>query len=233
MVYYVTLEVESEDFVGHIPALMFCRRDISGKRTDIAELLPFLVKRSEWSEFFSLTPMLRREFYKRMFRKGCSFKIIALATIRAVDQSVECPWKSWDLDTKEMQKVIIDIIYEDIRQIPKSMLKALKPLKCDQTLKKSRSLSGKKVSRSSQMSSKETELSGSSRDTKLSYHCRDLEFTGLAAHGGSSFAEWFKTIPPNVRVDQNFKCKRGTILAKDKFSDEKMLDKYLCISEKV
>jgi len=176
--------------------------------------------------------MLRRECYKGMFRKGCNFKIIALSGIRIVDWSVECPWKSWDLNIKEMQKVVIDIIYEDIRQIPKKFLKSLKPLKSNENFIMPKSLSEKKV-RLSQISSQETKHSESSRESKLSDYCRDLEFTGLAVQEGSSFAEWFKTIPPNVRVDQNFKCKRGTILTKDNFNDLKTLEKYLRISEEV
>jgi len=233
MVYYVTLEADSEDFVGQMPALMFSSHYCSGKTTDLAELLPLLVTRSEWSELLCLGPMLRRGCYKRLLRKGCNFKIIALAGIRVVDWSLECPWKLWDLNIKEMQKVVIDVIYEDIRRIPKNILQALKPLKCDQTFKKSRSLSVKQVSRSSEISSKETEFSESLMENKLSDFCSDLEFTGLVAQGGSKFAEWFKTIPPNVRVDQNFKCKWGTIFTKDNFSDLEMLEKYLGISEKV
>jgi len=231
-VYYVTLEAESEEFVGQIPALMFSSNYSSDMRTDLAELLPLRVTRREWSEFLSLGPILRRGRYKRMFGKGCSFKIIALSSIRVVDSSVECPWKSWELNIAEMQKVVKDIIYEDIRQIPKSILKTLEPLKCNETFKKPRSLSEKKVSLL-QILSKETKLSERSREGKLSDYCSDLEFTGLAVRGGSSFAEWFKTIPPNVRVDQNFKCKRGTILTKDNFNDLKTLEKYLRISEEV
>jgi len=233
MVYYVTLEADSEEFVGQIPALMFSSHSCSCKKTDLAELLPLRVNRYEWSEFLSLAPMLRRGCWKRMFRKGYNFKIIALSSIRVVDWSVECPWKLWNLNIKEMQKVAIDIIYEDIRQIPKNILKSLKTLKCNETFIESKSFSEKKVLRLSQISSKKTELSVSSEESKLSDYCSNLEFTGLAVRGGSSFAEWFKTIPPNVRVDQNFKCKLGTILTKDNFSDVQRLEKYLCISKKV
>jgi len=233
MVYYVTLEAESEDFVGQVPALMFSSHYCSGKRTDLAELLPLCVTKCEWSEFLSVAPMLRLGCYKKIFRKGCNFQIIALSSGRLVDWSVECPWKQWDLNIKEMQKIVIEIIYEDIRQIPKNILKSLKPLKRNEPFKKPRALSEKKVFRLSQISSKETKLSVNSRESKLSDYCSDLEFTGLAVRGGSSFAEWFETIPPNVHVDQNFKCKGGTILTKDKFSDVKRLEKYLCISEKV
>jgi len=232
MVYYVTLEAKSEEFVGQIPALMFSSHHGSSKNTDLAELLPLSVTRCELSEFLSLAPMLRRGRYKSMFRKGYNFKIKALSSIRVVDWSLECQWKHWDLNIEEMQKVVTDIIYEDIRQIPKNILKALEPLRRNETFKKQRSFSEINVSRLLQISSKKTELSVRSGESKLSDYCSDLEFTGLDVRGGSSFAEWFKTIPPNVRVDQNFKCKRGTILTKDNFSDDKRLEKYLCISEK-
>eukprot|EP00495_Collosphaeridae_sp_1-RS-2012_P004001 TRINITY_DN3304_c0_g1_i1.p1 TRINITY_DN3304_c0_g1~~TRINITY_DN3304_c0_g1_i1.p1 ORF type:complete len:165 (-),score=3.15 TRINITY_DN3304_c0_g1_i1:88-543(-) len=123
MVYYATLEAESEEFVGQIPALMFSGHCCSGKRTDLAELLPLCVVRREWSEFLSLGPKLRCGRYKKMFGRGCNFKIIVLSGIRVVDWSVECPWKQWDLNIKEIQKVVVDIIYEDIRQITKKISK--------------------------------------------------------------------------------------------------------------
>jgi len=232
MVYYVTLEAESEESVGQIPALMFSSHCCSGKRTDLAELLPLCVTRCEWSEFLSLGPMLRRGRYKKMFGKGCNFKIIALSGIRVVDWAKECPWKLWDLNIKEMHKVVVDIIYKDIRHIPKKFLKALKYSKRNETFIKPKLLSGKKV-RLSPMLSTETKLSQSSRKSKLSDYCSDLEFTGLGARGGSSFAAWFKTIPPNVCVDQNFKCTQGTILKRDNFSNVRRLDEYLRISEEV
>jgi len=233
MVYYVTIEAESEEFVGQIPALLFSSHYCSGKRTDLAEMLPLCATKYERSKFLSLAPMLRLGIYKKIFRKGCNFKITALLSGRLADGSVECPWKQWDLNIKEMQKVIIDIIYDDIRQIPKNILKSLKPLRRNVTFKKLRPLSEKKVFRLSQFSSQQTERSEISRPSKLSDYCSDLEFTGLAVRGGSSFADWFKTIPPHIHVDQNFKCNRGTILTKDNFSDVKMFEKYLCISEKV
>jgi len=233
MVYYVTLEAESEEFVGQIPALMFSDCYSTGKRTDFAELLPLCVTKCKWSWLLNFAPMLRLRCYKRIFRKGCNFKIRGLSCGRLVDRSVECPWNQWDLNIKEMQKVVTDIIYEDIRQIPKNILKSLKPLKRNEPFKKSMPLSEKKIFKLSQISHKETEVSVISRENKLSDYCSDLEFTGLDVRGGSSFAEWFKTIPPNVRVDKNFKCKRGTILSKDNFSDVKRLEKYLCISEEV
>merc|ERR1719245_29076 len=107
--------------------------------------------------------MLRHGQYKTMFEKGCNFKIIVLSGIRVVDGSVECPWKQWDLNIKEMQKVIIDIIYDDIRQIPKNILKSLKPLRRNVTFKKLRPLSEKKLFRLSQFSSQEKERSLISR----------------------------------------------------------------------
>jgi len=226
MVYYVTLVSVSEELVGQIPALMFSSHNSTGKRTNIAELLPFRVITCEWSDLLLLTPMLRDGYFKRMFGKGCNFKVLALVGIRAVDWSVECPWKKWDLQIKEKQKVIRDIIYEDIRQIPKNMLKALKPFKCNETFKKQSSLPGRGSFRS-QISSKEKKLLENTRKCRLSDYCADLGFTGLVAGGGSSFAEWFQTIPPKICIDQNFKCKQGTVLTKDNFSHVKNLENYL------
>jgi len=228
MMYYVTLEPESEEFVGQIPALMFSNPYCSGKKTDLAELLPLRIKRSKWAEWFSLTPMLLSKGYKKIFSKGCSFKINAVSNGRVVNMSVECPWKLWDLETRKMQKVIIDIISGDIRQIPKNMLRALTPLKRKKTFTKLGLNSGE----ASHRSPKETvKVSEESSESRLSDYCGDLKFTGLTAKGG--FAEWFKILPPNIRVDQNFRCNRGTILMKDNFSDMQMFQEYLCISDNI
>jgi len=234
MVYYVTLESQYNGFVERIPALMFSSYCCSDKRTDVAELLPFCVSRPKHgNKLLSLKPMLRSSRYRRIFREGCSFKIRALSRGRVVDRSVEYPWNLYNLCIKKMQQVVTEIIDKDIREFPQTMLRGLKPLKRKKTITKRRSWLDKIVRLSQSSSNESARLSEGSRGSKLSNYCSDLEFTGLTTRGGSSFAEWFKTIPPNVRVDQNFKCSRGTILRKDTFSDKKMFEKYLCISETV
>jgi len=229
MVYYVTLEPDSEEFVGQIPALMFSSHYCSGKKTALAELLPLRVNKSKWEDLLSLTPMLRNRAYKNMFRNGCNFKIRELSSGRVADY--ECPWKLWDLRTEDLQKVVIDIIYEDMRQIPRTMLRTLTPLRRSETFKKLRAWSDKVLRLSQSLSTERVDLSEESYGSKLSNCSSDLTFSGLAARGGSSFSEWFKNVPPNMSVDKTFKCNHGTILTKDNFSDTKMLEKYLCISK--
>jgi len=55
----------------------------------------------------------------------------------------------------------------------------------------------------------------------------DLRLRGLRASAGKrDFASWFAAIPPDVKIDKDFKCDKG-ILKKDSFCSPHMLDRYL------
>jgi len=55
----------------------------------------------------------------------------------------------------------------------------------------------------------------------------DLRLRGLRASAGKrDFASWFAAIPPEVKIDRDFKCDKG-ILKKDSFCSPHMLDTYL------
>jgi len=225
-VFYVTLDLDSKEFLGKIPALLFTSPYCSSRQTGIAELLPLHVIRSRQNpEFIALTPMLTSSSYKMLFRKGCSFLINSLERGRALHSSEDDPWNVFCPRIKEVEERIADIIYDHIRQIPEAISRKLKPLKRIKTYKPRSRLSKRSPSESS------VKLLQVQRVRKLSDYCSNLKVPGLTASGGSSFAEWFKAIPADVQVDQNFTCDRGTTLTRDLFSDMKMLDKYLCISE--
>jgi len=225
-VYYVTLGLESKEFVGKIPTLMFSSPYCLSGRTEYAELLPLRVKRDKQNpEFIALRPMLTSSRYKGVFRKGCSFQINSLEKGRTTNSSCKDPWNSRNSTIKEVREKLADIIYDDIGQIPKAMARKLKPLRRIKAY-------NYRLSKSSVADRAANLLQGQS-GCKLSDYCNNLKFPGLTASGGSSFAAWFEALPPNVHVDQNFTCDHGTTLTRDLFSDRNVLDQYLCISEEL
>jgi len=129
--------------------------------------------------------------------------------------------------------MIAKIIWDDIRKTPVNMVRALRQLERNETFTKCKFLQNNVFRLSKSPSKKRAALIEEPNESKLSKWWNTMKVTGLTARGGSSFVDWFQAIPPNVHVDQNFKCSDGTILTKDTFSDMKVLDKYLCISENV
>lgn len=213
-VYHVLLQSESGKHMGEIPALMFSN-PADGCRTRTAELLPLRVEYDAMNpKCASLTPMLLRARYKRMFSRGSSFKVKAMNAGKLVDQSGELPWNKWNSKQRATRMMLTEKIYQDIREIPSEMIQRVLPSKSCKTPR----------SRSSSISSVSSSQ-GSQRN--LSTHYPNLKFTGVTASGGSSFAKWFSYLPPDIYVDQNFKCDHGTTLRRDRFEDPESFFKYL------
>jgi len=239
-VYYVILEAESYEY-GEIPALLFSKSS-DGWRTQSAELLPLMCEYDlRKSKSVSLTPMLLRLRHKSMFSKGSCFKVKAIKSGR-FDVSDSVSWSKWDLKLKAIRMMITEIIFQDIRKMPKDMIKRLIAPKASRCVSRSLSNSSETSSQnsSSQTSSTQTSSVPSSTQTSsvpsssqrsqfrnLSTHYPNLKFKGLTASGGSSFAKWFRHLPPDIYVDKNFKCDRGTTLRKDRFADPETFFKYL------
>jgi len=70
-------------------------------------------------------------------------------------------------------------------------------------------------------------------ELKLSLLHPNLQLQGLATSGGSTFADWFKAVPPYIRVDKDFTCDRNTKLRKDTFKSSCEYDEYLAISDTI
>jgi len=202
--YYVLLESEEEGLpTKRIPAIMLS--DTSAPwRTHFAELFPLSVI-SDGKKVLSIRPLLYRTRYMQLFTKGCSFKVLAIETGRSVESSRSLPWNQWKLKTPAMRNLITETLYKDIRQMPKSILARVSK----------RARSKKTISYSFYNNNLDRHDSSSSQDSAkqvLSTHYPSLRVPGIAASGGSSFAQWFRTVDPNIRVDKNFKCARGTTL---------------------
>jgi len=222
-VYYVILEAESYEY-GEIPAVLFSKYS-DGWRTQSAELLPLLVEPNlRRPKSVSLTPMLLKLRHMSMFSKGSSFKVKAIQGGR-FDVRSKVPWNKWNLNSKAIRMMITEVIYQDIRKMPTDMMKRLIIASSSRSVSISR-----KSSNSSVSSSQNSSVSSSSQDSQfrnLSTHYPNLKFKGLTASGGSSFAKWFRHLPPDIYVDKNFQCDRGTTLRKDRFEDPETFIKYL------
>lgn len=212
-VYYVTLESDSKEFSGQIVAVMFSKPSTE-ERTEYAELLPLEVDRSyAESGKIVLTPLLNSDPCRRLFRNGSSFILKSLESGRYVDR-LEHPWSRWDLRSRVSRIMLKDLVYQDMNKMPLDMIIGLSP------------------SVSHELSSSNSRSRSTSKDDKeenLSDYYTSLRLLGVATKGGSSFADWFKVVPPNVRVDKDFECSNGTKLRKDNFESVKMFENYLGI----
>jgi len=229
-VYYVLLQSESYEF-RDIPAIMLSN-PYDGWKTQTAELLPLLPKPDlMWVKTISLTPMLCESRYKPMFCKGSSFKVQAIKGGR-FERCGKIPWNRWNLKLDAIRIMLTDSIYRDIRGMPSDMVKRLIPVSTSNIISRNSSNSSQSSSRQSSskrlaQSTSQQSSSQGSYSRNLSEHYPDLKFKGLTASGGSSFAKWFRQLPPDMYVDKNFKCDHGTTLRKDRFADPENFFNYL------
>jgi len=121
-VYYAKLLVDTSEYFGEIPAILFTSR-YHFERTEYCELLPLIIGKSKRiPDRFSLKPMLRSKGWKRIFNKGCSFKVTALMSGRQVNWSDQCPWNIYDLRVKELRSLLRSFISRDIREMPTEII---------------------------------------------------------------------------------------------------------------
>jgi len=220
-VYYVLLENESGNFPRQkIAGVMLTDPSTAACRTQFAELLPLKVE-ADGRGGYSIKPLLFGERYKQLFIKGCSLKVLALKGGRCTEDSETLPWNQWK-PSSAIRSIITEILHKDIREMPASIIDRA-TLSSNQGC--SSSWSSQRGGEYRNFSFQETSKPG------LSMYYPNLRFPGVAASGGSSFAKWFKVIPPDIHIDKNFKCDRGTVLRKDNFLDERTLYKYLNLPE--
>jgi hypothetical protein len=220
-VYHVILLAESGRFHNEIPALMYSNPSAVG-RTQTAELLPLGAELDEdRPKCAAFTPVLLRERYKRMFRRGCTFKINALSAGRYAECSENESWSKWNVKLRAIRMLITEIIYQDIQGMPADMMKRVIP---SEEKKHALTLTSFDSSSSSVSSTQ------GSLERNLSTHYPNLKVTGVTASGGSSFAKWFQSLHPDIYIDGNFKCDHGTILGRDRFADSETFMRYLSLS---
>jgi len=224
-VYHALLELQFVRHTMRFIAILFSDPSSPG-RTQFAELLPLSVEFDCKGRFY-IVPTLSRATYKKLFYPGCLVKVLAIGSGRSINSSETLPWKQWKPRLSARRSIITDILAKDILEMPASMINRASDKKAIHT-----SIQGY----SSSFSSSRAGLYQNNycQDTPkydLSEYYPSLRFPGIKASGGSSFAKWFKLVPPAVRVDTNFKCDRGTTLRKDRFSDSEAILKYLSLKQ--
>jgi len=124
-VYYASLLVDTPEYFGEIPAVLFSS-SYHFQRTEYCELLPLVIGKSKHTpDHFTLKPVLKSKKWKRIFSKGCSFKVTALKCGRVFNLSEEYPWNVYDVRIKELRSLLRSIIARDIREIPTEIIETL------------------------------------------------------------------------------------------------------------
>jgi len=123
-VYYIILELETEESTRNIPAVMFSN-PYANRTTRYGELLPLGLMKN--SKSFYLTPLLQRKRFRRVFRSGSSLKIKMFIPGRALDRG-DC-WDRYDLSKPCLQKLIKEYIWLDIGRMSRHFFHRVIPLK--------------------------------------------------------------------------------------------------------
>merc|ERR1719233_950821 len=120
------LELEIDEYKRKLPAVMFSS-PYAHRKTRFAELLPLGLMKNTTS--FYLTPILHRKRFRRVFRKGCCFKINSLIPGRAIDGNLEGSWSRYDFSKKSMRGLAMELLELDISQMSLHIFKTVIPLK--------------------------------------------------------------------------------------------------------
>jgi len=226
MVYYIVLKPTLGLYVGEIACLLFTNPHRSKRDTIKAELLPLISGIPSKRSGGSFTPLLLQEKYKGLFRKGSTFQVNAIEGGRPLDWK-QRQWKNYDLESSWVSDLLSRLVWLDVQQIPKHMVKQLSPLRTVDEVKKMQTRRRRK-SFVSLLNKRWAQVG--TPELKLSLLHPNLKLKGLATSGGSTFADWFMAVPPYIQVDKDFTCDGNTKLRKDTFKSSCEYDEYLTIS---
>lgn len=224
-VYHALLELQFARHTLRTLGILFSDPSSPG-RTQFAELLPLSVEFDCKGRLY-IVPTLSRATYKKLFYPGCLVKVLAIKSGRFFNSSETLPWKQWKPRLSAKRSIITDILAKDILEMAPSLIKRASNKKATHTSTQGYSSSFS----SSRAGLYQNNYCHDTPKYDLSEYYPSLRFPGVTASGGSSFAKWFKLLPPFVRVDTNFKCDRGTTLKKDRFFDKETIYKYLSLKE--
>lgn len=249
MVHYVVM-VPVECPNVNIPGVLMSHPDYPKNRrtTHYAELLPLLTP--QIGSPGPCTPLLHHKKFRTLFQDGATFKLKVLEFGRMFLNNINQTstanqgWSDYEPDVTDTR--LRAHVLDDIAKFP--MRKILGPSETRKTstnTRRSKTTGEGESDRKHQQNQKATSTTrgkegrGEGQSTtsapskKLSHYLPNLRIKGLSAAGGHrDFALWFTSLPPDIRIDNNFQCDTG-ILRKDTFRDMSVLDKYLGISEVV
>jgi len=217
MLHYVVIEPVSGSSVGEIPALLVShpRSPEKGRTTSEGELLPLVIQNCKASGNHITQLMLQSPRYQEVFKNGCMFRLRLIKLGRLLEGP----------SLSKHPEILKRLISRDIQSIPNTfrLLKQFSPRTEPNTV----NVLSRKMP---DLENKEDEnISRWLRN--LSDFAPDFRLRGLrASRGKCDFARWFSAIPPDVVVDEDFRCDKG-ILKKDSFLCVGELDRYLGVSE--
>jgi len=119
-IYWVILQLETDEHKMRIPSLVFSKPD-GHTITQVAELLPLYFLKC--SNSVTLSPMLRRKRFKRIFRRESSFKIQWLLSAKVFDGPGGIPWRMYDIRNKSIRNLLKEWIEQDMYKMSLLMCK--------------------------------------------------------------------------------------------------------------
>jgi len=125
MIYSVIMRPETEEYTMAIPCLVFSC-PYGHAKTKFAELLPLYFLKSD--DCVTLSPMLRRKRFRRIFQRENSFKVQWLMTGRASDGSRGMQWKRYDVRDRQIRNLLQGFIGKDINEMYHYITKGKNPL---------------------------------------------------------------------------------------------------------
>jgi len=227
-VYYIILELETEESTGNIPALLFTS-PYAHRTTRYGELLPLGLMKN--SKSFYLTPLLQRRRFRRVFRSGCALKIKLLIPELALDDRGDC-WNRYDLSKPAIWKLAKEFIELDIGRMSSHIFHRIIPIK--HRIKNSKRLEMNKTSL--QRKPHETamvNLEGMEIPSE-SFYCTYSPFINNSkpivqdSSVGYSKAPFSRTLSTKLNIDKDIKYSNFNW---ELMSCPDKLDTYWCISD--
>jgi len=194
MIYYVILEPDAGESKWNIPSLLFSS-PYAHKKTSFAELLPLYF--SKVSNSVILSPMLLKQRFRQLFRRGCTFKVKSIILGRTFDCSGGNLWKMYDLRKKEIRNMLKGFIEQDIKEMSLRMTKLLIPMKLSklrQGIPRESTCRKRKLRSSEFFDLDDREVFLEIADVKPLVFCRSEKVSGIVAgKGADNFAKLFKS----------------------------------------
>jgi len=125
-IYWVILQPEADKHKMKIACLVFSKPDGHSK-TKVAELLPLYFLKC--SNSATLSPMLRRKRFKRIFRRNSYFKIQWLLSAKVFDGPGGIPWRMYDIRNRPLRNLLKESIEQDMNKMVLLMSKIKSRLK--------------------------------------------------------------------------------------------------------
>jgi len=225
-VYYIMLELEINEFKGKLPAVMFSS-PYAHRKTRFAELIPLGLIKNATSLW--LTPLLHRKRFRRVFRKGCCFKIKWLIPGRVVNSYQEGSWNRYDLNKKSMRGLAQELLERDISEMSLHIFKSIIPLKNrikhEKKIRKSKSIEQRILRSSGRVNLEQMQIPVATADLKHS-PIHKIELSRRGRNCEYRTRDFSRTTSSKINLNNDTKYP----FDKEWLTHFDSLDKYWCTS---